>query len=62
MSWTSGSGMSVSLTTVVMVPDEDGTRLTYTEQYAFLDGIDNPADREGGTSWLLGNLAKYLSS
>lgn len=54
--------MSVSLTTVEIVPDQDGTKLTYTEQYAFLDGIDKPADREEGTTWMLDNLGRYLAS
>jgi uncharacterized protein YndB with AHSA1/START domain len=53
---------SVSLVTVEIVPDQDGTKLTYTEQYAFLDGIDKPADREEGTAWMLDSLGKYLIS
>jgi uncharacterized protein YndB with AHSA1/START domain len=52
--------MSVSLATVTIVPDGDGAKLTYTEQGAFLDGIDTPAARQGGTEWLLDNLGKYL--
>jgi uncharacterized protein YndB with AHSA1/START domain len=54
--------MSVSVATVEIVPDTDGTRLTYTEQGAFLDGIDKPEMREEGTTWLLDNLGKYLAS
>ena len=54
--------MSVSLTTVEIVPDQDGTKLTYTEQGAFLDGIDEPGHREEGTAWLLDNLGKYLTA
>jgi uncharacterized protein YndB with AHSA1/START domain len=54
--------MSVSLATVQFTPDRDGTHLTYTEQGAFLDGIDKPEAREEGTAWLLDNLAKYLAS
>jgi uncharacterized protein YndB with AHSA1/START domain len=53
--------MSVSLATVTIVPDGDGAKLTYTEQGAFLDGIDTPAARQGGTEWLLDNLGKYLA-
>ena len=41
--------ISVSLATVELDPDGDGTRLTYTEQGAFLDGHDTPQDRELGT-------------
>jgi uncharacterized protein YndB with AHSA1/START domain len=54
--------MSVSLATVLFTPDGDGTHLTYTEQGAFLDGIDKPEAREEGTAWLLDNLGKYLAS
>jgi uncharacterized protein YndB with AHSA1/START domain len=54
--------MSVSLTTVEIVPDAGGTRLTYTEQGAFLDGIDKPEARQEGTAWLLDNLGKHLEA
>jgi uncharacterized protein YndB with AHSA1/START domain len=54
--------MSVSLATVQITPDGDGTQLTYTEQGAFLDGIDKPEAREEGTVWLLDNLGSYLAS
>jgi hypothetical protein len=40
--------MSASLATVELRPSADGTRLIYTEQGAFLDGVDNPQSREGG--------------
>jgi uncharacterized protein YndB with AHSA1/START domain len=54
--------MSVSVSTVEIVPEQNGTKLTYTEHGAFLDGIDKPAYREEGTTWLLDNLGKYLAS
>jgi uncharacterized protein YndB with AHSA1/START domain len=54
--------MSVSVATVDIVPDGTGTKLTYTEQGVFLDGIDKPEAREEGTAWLLDNLGKYLAS
>lgn len=54
--------MSVSLTTVDLVAESDGTKLTYTEQGVFLDGIDTPEARQGGTEWLLDNLGKYLAA
>jgi uncharacterized protein YndB with AHSA1/START domain len=54
--------MSVSLATIEILPDGDGTRLTYTEQGAFLDGIDKPEARQEGTEWLLDNLGKYLAT
>ncbi len=54
--------MSVSVTTVDIVPGGTGTKLTYTEQGVFLDGLDKPEQREEGTAWMLDNLAKYLES
>jgi uncharacterized protein YndB with AHSA1/START domain len=52
--------ISVSLSTVALVPDGEGTRLTYTEQGVFLDGHDTPAAREHGTRELLDTLGKQL--
>ncbi|HEV8365805.1 MAG TPA: SRPBCC family protein [Gemmatimonadaceae bacterium] len=49
--------ISVSLATVELVPAVRGTRLTFTEQAAFLDEYDEPEDRERGTRALLENLA-----
>jgi uncharacterized protein YndB with AHSA1/START domain len=54
--------MSVSLATIEIVPDRNGARLTYTEQGAFLDGIDKIEAREEGTAMLLDNLGTYLTS
>jgi uncharacterized protein YndB with AHSA1/START domain len=48
--------ISVSLATVEFKPAGAGTRLVFTEQAAFLDGYDDPADRERGTRELLENL------
>lgn len=56
-----GERISVSVTTVQMAPEAGGTRLTYTEQGAFLDGLDKPELREEGTRFLLGNLGKFLA-
>jgi uncharacterized protein YndB with AHSA1/START domain len=53
--------ISVSLATVEFKPEGKGTRLTFTEQGAFLDGYDNPADREHGTSALLDALGRALA-
>ena len=52
--------ISVSLATLEFKPDGDGTRLTLTEQGAFLDGFDNVDQRKAGTEWLLDNLGKAL--
>jgi uncharacterized protein YndB with AHSA1/START domain len=53
---------SVSLTTVEIVPDADGTKLTYTEQGAFLDGFDKPEGRAEGVAFMLDGLGTYLAS
>jgi uncharacterized protein YndB with AHSA1/START domain len=52
--------ISVSVATVVLEPEGNGTRLTYTEQGAFLDGHDTAASREEGTSGLLDSLGRAL--
>jgi hypothetical protein len=41
-------------------PAGAGTRLIFTEQAVFLDGYDNPAQREEGTRALLDNLDMSL--
>jgi uncharacterized protein YndB with AHSA1/START domain len=53
--------VSVSLTTVELEPDGDGTLLTFTEQGAFFDGLEDPAGREHGTGALLDRLAGVLA-
>jgi uncharacterized protein YndB with AHSA1/START domain len=54
--------MSVSLTTVEFHGDGDGTRLVFTEQGAFFDGIGgDPAGREHGTGKLLDALGRFLA-
>ena len=52
--------MSASLTTVELTPSGSGTRLTYTEQGAFFDGVDSAKGREEGTRGLLEALAAEL--
>jgi len=52
--------ISVSLGTVQIEPADSGTRLTYTEQGAFLDGLDTPEAREHGTRELLDALGTML--
>ena len=52
---------SVSLTTVEFFGEEGGTRLLFTEQGAFFDGLDDPAEREHGTGWLLDRYGKVLA-
>jgi len=54
--------ISVSVSTTELKPHGSGTRLIYTEQGAFLDGYDNPAEREHGTRELLSALDAYLQA
>jgi uncharacterized protein YndB with AHSA1/START domain len=53
--------ISVSLATIELTPEGTGTRLTFTEQGAFLDGYDDPAARERGTRDLLDALGASLA-
>ena len=52
--------ISVSLATVELATAGRGTRLTFTEQAAFLDGFDGAAGREQGTGMLLDQLGQML--
>lgn len=52
--------ISVSLATVELAPDGTGTKLVFTEQGAFLDGLDDPKQRESGTGTLLDALGEEL--
>jgi uncharacterized protein YndB with AHSA1/START domain len=55
--------ISVSLATVEFTPvGDDGTRLVFTEQGAFLDGHEMPAQREQGMGSLLDLLGQWLQS
>ena len=54
--------ISVSLATVEIEAAGDGTRLTLTEHGVFLDGHDNPAEREHGTNALIDALGAHLDS
>lgn len=54
--------ISVSLATIELRPTADGagTQMTFTEQGAFLDGHDDPAQREHGTKLLLDAVGAFL--
>lgn len=57
--------ISVSLTTIEFVEGTGATKLTFTEQGAFLDGFDGAeasALRRGGTEEMLDNLVGYLTA
>jgi uncharacterized protein YndB with AHSA1/START domain len=56
--------ISVSVTTIEFAKSGDGTALAYTEQGAYLDGIDGPEApdlRKEGTTEMLDNLTGYLA-
>jgi hypothetical protein len=53
--------MSVSVATVEIKPDGDGTTVRLTEQGVFLDDIDTVKSRQEGTEWMMDNLGKYLA-
>ncbi len=60
--YSGGERISVSVATVEFGPAGDGTKITYTEQGVFLDGISKPEERREGTEWQLDNLGKYLAA
>jgi uncharacterized protein YndB with AHSA1/START domain len=58
--WVNERHISTSLTTIVVEPDANGTRLTYTEQGVHFDGLDTVEGREEGTRELLDGLGAFL--
>lgn len=54
--------ISASLATIELEPVDSGTRLTLTEQGAFLDDFDDPKLREEGTVELLDMLGAHLDA
>jgi uncharacterized protein YndB with AHSA1/START domain len=54
--------ISVSVASVEFTPHGEGTQLVYTEHGAFLDGHDDPRQREQGTHHLLDALAQHLDA
>lgn len=52
--------ISASLATVELKPEGKQTRLVFTEQGAFLDGLDKVACREQGWREILAHLAREL--
>lgn len=60
-----GVRISVSVATIEFAKNADGTALTWTEQGAYLDGIDGlqaPALRQEGTTEMLDGLTRYLTA
>ena len=62
--WERRRGMlpPVSVATVELASERDGTRLVFTEQGAFLDGHEMTARREHGLGSLLDSLGQWLQS
>lgn len=56
-----GHKISVSLATLELKPAGQGTKLTLTEQGAFLDGYDDAGSREHGTNALMDRVVEVLS-
>jgi uncharacterized protein YndB with AHSA1/START domain len=56
-----GNKVSVSLATLELKPAGTGTKLTLTEQGAFLDGYDDAGQREHGTNLLMDRVVEVLS-
>ena len=57
--------ISVSVATIEFAAAPEGTALTWTEQGAYLDGIDGPqapALRKEGTAEMLDGLTRYLTN
>jgi uncharacterized protein YndB with AHSA1/START domain len=57
-----GQRISVSVATVEIAAANAGTRLVFTEQGAFLDGLETPSSREQGMGGLLDALGAELGS
>jgi len=60
-----GARISVSVATIEFAKSGDGTALTWTEQGAYLDGIDGPQApglRKDGTTEMLTGLTRYLTA
>lgn len=55
-----GKRISVSVASVEFKPDGQGTHMIVTEHGAFLDGLDNVAQRETGTQYLMDQLGEEL--
>ena len=51
---------SASVVTVELKPEGQGTRLIFTEQGAFLDGLDSAESRQKGWGGLLDALGAFL--
>jgi uncharacterized protein YndB with AHSA1/START domain len=48
-----GQRISVSVASIELKPESKNTHMKVTELGAHLDGLDNAAQREVGTNWLM---------
>jgi uncharacterized protein YndB with AHSA1/START domain len=55
-----GEKLSTSLTTIELKGEGDKTRLVFTEQGAYYDGLEDPKQREEGTAELLRQVAEAV--
>lgn len=55
-----GQRISASTAKIDILPDGRGTRLSYTEQGAYLDGTNTAAEREDGWNTLLDALGREI--
>jgi uncharacterized protein YndB with AHSA1/START domain len=60
--YSDGSRISVSVASIELLEVATSTTLIWTEQGAFLDGLDTSDLREGGTSWMIDNMAEYFDA
>jgi uncharacterized protein YndB with AHSA1/START domain len=56
-----GKRISVSVASIELKPEGKGTHMKVTELGAYLDGLDNAAQRETGTNWLMDQLGAELA-
>src|SRR4051794_10137888 len=59
--WVDGAHLSTSLTTTELEAVDGGTRVTFTEQGAYLDGKEDGSGREEGFRGILETLAAFLA-
>jgi uncharacterized protein YndB with AHSA1/START domain len=57
-----GSRISVSVASIELLEAAAATTLIWTEQGAFLDGLDTSELRKGGTTWMIENIAEYFDA
>jgi uncharacterized protein YndB with AHSA1/START domain len=59
--WVDGRHLSTSIATTELEPVDGGTRLTFTEQDVYYDGLDDGVQRETGCAGILDALGTFLT-